>query len=84
MTTAAVRGFQAKREIPVTGEVDQRTLDRLHAMTTEPTEAELANEVPSSNGNARPARRAVHDRPGAVHRQDAAAPCAGWSTARCG
>jgi peptidoglycan hydrolase-like protein with peptidoglycan-binding domain len=36
-TVAAVRGFQAKREIPVTGKVDQRTLDRLHDMTTEPT-----------------------------------------------
>ena len=33
----AVRGFQAKREIPVTGEVDQRTLNRLHAMTSPPT-----------------------------------------------
>ena len=43
VTTEAVRGFQAKREIPVTGEVDQRTLDRLFAMTTEPTEAELTN-----------------------------------------
>ena len=51
VTTKAVRGFQAKREIPVTGDVDQVTLDRLHAMTTEPTEAELNNEVPSSNGN---------------------------------
>jgi peptidoglycan hydrolase-like protein with peptidoglycan-binding domain len=51
VTTEAVRGFQEKREIPVTGEVDQRTLDRLHAMTTEPTEAELANEVPSTNAN---------------------------------
>ncbi len=50
-TAEAVRGFQAKREIPVTGEVDQRTLDLLHGMTTEPTEAELNNEVPSSNGN---------------------------------
>jgi len=50
-TAEAVRGFQAKREIPVTGEVDQRTLDLLHGMTTEPTEAELDNEVPSSNGN---------------------------------
>ena len=27
VTTEAVRGFQAKREIPVTGEVDQRTLE---------------------------------------------------------
>jgi peptidoglycan hydrolase-like protein with peptidoglycan-binding domain len=36
-TVEAVRGFQEKREIPVTGKVDQRTLDRLHGMTTEPT-----------------------------------------------
>ena len=45
VTTEAVRGFQAKREIPVTGEVDRRTLDRLHAMTTEPTPAELTNQL---------------------------------------
>jgi hypothetical protein len=45
VTAEAVRGFQAKREIPVTGEVDQRTLDRLHAMTTEPTAAELTNQT---------------------------------------
>ena len=43
LTTQAVRGFQAKREIPVTGEVDRRTLDRLLAMTTEPTLRELRN-----------------------------------------
>ncbi|WP_372727176.1 peptidoglycan-binding protein [Nocardioides sp.] len=42
-TTAAVRGFQAKREIPVTGEVDQRTLDRLHAMTSTPSHAAKHN-----------------------------------------
>jgi len=36
-TVEAVRGFQDKRQIPVTGAVDQRTLDRLHAMTGEPT-----------------------------------------------
>jgi peptidoglycan hydrolase-like protein with peptidoglycan-binding domain len=36
-TVEAVRGFQHKRQIPVTGDVDQRTLDRLHGMTTEPT-----------------------------------------------
>jgi len=48
VTTEAVRGFQAKREIPVTGEVDQRTLDRLHAMTAEPTQAELTNQ-PTTN-----------------------------------
>jgi peptidoglycan hydrolase-like protein with peptidoglycan-binding domain len=43
LTATAVRGFQAKREIPTTGEVDQRTLDRLYAMTAKPTEAELHN-----------------------------------------
>jgi peptidoglycan hydrolase-like protein with peptidoglycan-binding domain len=36
-TVEAVRGFQAKRKIPVTGKVDQRTLDRLHGMTAEPS-----------------------------------------------
>ena len=39
-----MRGFQAKREIPVTGEVDRRTLDRLLAMTREPTTDELHPE----------------------------------------
>jgi peptidoglycan hydrolase-like protein with peptidoglycan-binding domain len=47
-TTAAVKGFQAKREIAVTGEVDQRTLDRLGAMTRTPTADELANKLPGS------------------------------------
>jgi len=37
VTVEAVRGFQEKRRIPVTGAVDRRTLDRLHAMTTEPS-----------------------------------------------
>ncbi|MBO0845576.1 MAG: peptidoglycan-binding protein [Nocardioides sp.] len=46
-TATAVKGFQAKRVIPVTGEVDQRTLDRLDAMTTTPTHAELYNIQPS-------------------------------------
>jgi hypothetical protein len=45
-TVEAVRGFQAKRMIPVTGEVDQRTLDLLAGMTTEPTADELANRPP--------------------------------------
>ena len=45
-TVAAVRGFQDKRGIPVTGEVDQRTLDRLHAMTTEPTHEAMHNIEP--------------------------------------
>jgi peptidoglycan hydrolase-like protein with peptidoglycan-binding domain len=46
-TVTAVRGFQAKRVIPVTGKVDQRTLDRLDGMTTAPTTAELHNKIPS-------------------------------------
>ena len=45
VTRSAVEGFQAKREIPVTGEVDERTMSRLVAMTTEPTADELANKV---------------------------------------
>ena len=45
-TAASVKGFQAKRQIPVTGEVDQRTLDRLRAMTHTPTSDELHNRIP--------------------------------------
>ncbi|MEZ5094144.1 peptidoglycan-binding protein [Nocardioides sp.] len=45
-TVTAVRGFQAKRGIPVTGEIDQRTLDRLTAMTTTPTYEEKNNIEP--------------------------------------
>ena len=44
-TVEAVTGFQTKREIPVTGEVDQRTKDRLYAMTRKPTTDELNNVV---------------------------------------
>jgi peptidoglycan hydrolase-like protein with peptidoglycan-binding domain len=50
-TAASVRGFQAKRRIPVTGKVDQRTLDRLHAMTRTPTNAELYNRVPTGSAS---------------------------------
>lgn len=46
-TVEAVRGFQAKRQIPVTGEVDQRTKDRLYGMTRKPTADELNNVVKS-------------------------------------
>jgi lipoprotein-anchoring transpeptidase ErfK/SrfK len=42
-TTAAVKGFQAKRGFPVTGIVDQRTWDRLLSMTRKPTADELNN-----------------------------------------
>lgn len=45
-TAEAVRGFQGKREIPVTGEIDQRTTDRLLDMTREPTYQELHNIAP--------------------------------------
>jgi len=46
VTVASVKGFQGKREIPVTGAVDQRTLDRLTAMTRTPTSDELLNRTP--------------------------------------
>jgi hypothetical protein len=44
-TTAAGRGFQAKRGIAVTGYVDARTQRRLRAMTHEPSTAELENRL---------------------------------------
>jgi peptidoglycan hydrolase-like protein with peptidoglycan-binding domain len=46
-TVTAVKGFQGKRGIPVTGNVDQRTLARLNAMTSTPTHDALHNIVPS-------------------------------------
>ena len=46
-TATAVKQFQDKRQIPVTGEVDQRTLDRLYAMTRKPTNDELNNVKPA-------------------------------------
>jgi peptidoglycan hydrolase-like protein with peptidoglycan-binding domain len=45
-TTEAVTGFQAKRGVPATGKVDQRTLDLLEGMTGEPTADDLANREP--------------------------------------
>lgn len=45
-TVTAVEGFQEKRGIPVTGEVDQRTLDLLHGMTYAPTHEAMHNIVP--------------------------------------
>jgi peptidoglycan hydrolase-like protein with peptidoglycan-binding domain len=45
-TTRAVKGFQAKRQLPVLGYVDRTTLERLRAMTHKPTRDELANRVP--------------------------------------
>ena len=49
-TTAAVSGFQGKRGIPETGEVDQRTWDRLTAMTRTPTEDEKHNRTSANTG----------------------------------
>ena len=46
-TAQSVMSFQTKREIPVTGEVDQRTLDKLTAMTRQPTSDELNNVKPT-------------------------------------
>lgn len=46
-TVEAVKGFQARRRIPVTGQVDRRTLTRLKEMTREPTRAELMDIVPA-------------------------------------
>jgi peptidoglycan hydrolase-like protein with peptidoglycan-binding domain len=42
-TVTSVEGFQRRRGLPVTGEVDQRTWDRLLSMTHTPTSAELTN-----------------------------------------
>jgi peptidoglycan hydrolase-like protein with peptidoglycan-binding domain len=46
VTVSAVKGFQGKRAIPVTGEVDQRTWDRLTAMTRTPTNDAKHNKTP--------------------------------------
>jgi peptidoglycan hydrolase-like protein with peptidoglycan-binding domain len=44
-TVAAVEQFQSKQRLPVTGQVDRRTLTRLEDATREPTRAELFNIV---------------------------------------
>jgi peptidoglycan hydrolase-like protein with peptidoglycan-binding domain len=46
-TVTAVKGFQGKRQIPVTGNVDRRTLDRLDAMTMTPSHDAMFNIVAS-------------------------------------
>jgi peptidoglycan hydrolase-like protein with peptidoglycan-binding domain len=45
-TVTGVKGFQGKRGFPVTGEVDQRTLDKLRSMTRTPTADEKNNVTP--------------------------------------
>ena len=47
-TAAAVKAFQDKRQIPVTGEVDQRTLDKLNGMTRTPPSDELNTVKPAA------------------------------------
>jgi peptidoglycan hydrolase-like protein with peptidoglycan-binding domain len=51
-TAEAVSGFQTKREIPSTGEVDRRTWNRLVAMTYAPSADELFNRRPSASEGA--------------------------------
>ena len=46
MTVSSVKGFQGKRAIPVTGEVDQRTWNRLTAMTRTPSSDAKHNRTP--------------------------------------
>ena len=50
VTSQAVRGFQAKRGLAETGDVDQKTWDRLVGMTEEPTADELSGTQQSGNG----------------------------------
>lgn len=45
-TTAAVRGFQAKRGFPATGVLDERTWDKVVSMSRPPTRDELNNIFP--------------------------------------
>jgi peptidoglycan hydrolase-like protein with peptidoglycan-binding domain len=45
-TVTSVAGFQGRRGLPITGQVDQRTWDRLIGMTRTPTSDELNNVVP--------------------------------------
>jgi peptidoglycan hydrolase-like protein with peptidoglycan-binding domain len=50
VTSKSVKSFQAKRHIPVTGEVDQRTVDRLRAATRSPGSAELNPSIQKQTG----------------------------------
>lgn len=46
-TTAAVKGFQGKRGLADTGDVDAKTLDALKSLTRTPTAADLADKPAS-------------------------------------
>jgi len=50
-TTAAVKGFQARRGLPSVGYLDEPTLDRLRAMTRRPNRDELANRTVAGQGS---------------------------------
>ena len=50
-TASAVRGFQDKRGIPKTGEVDARTWSRLVAMTRTPTDDAKHNRTPKPSAS---------------------------------
>jgi len=52
VTSSAVAGFQTKRGIPSTGEVDQKTWDLLGGMTRTPTDDELTNRPPKPPADA--------------------------------
>jgi peptidoglycan hydrolase-like protein with peptidoglycan-binding domain len=59
MTRNAVKKFQDSKGIPQLGYVDQNTLDKLAAMTHEPTQAELYPPAPVVNGKKLDARCAT-------------------------
>lgn len=46
-TATSVTGYQKKRGLPATGEVDQRTKDRIWSQTRKPTNDELNNVKPA-------------------------------------
>ncbi|WP_157683475.1 L,D-transpeptidase family protein [Microlunatus soli] len=50
VTSQAVQGFQAKRGLEATGDVDQKTWSSLTGMTDQPTKAELSGSDSSSDG----------------------------------
>ena len=59
MTRNAVKKFQKSKGIPQLGYVDQNTLDKLAAVTHEPTQAELYPPAPVVNGKQLDARCAT-------------------------
>lgn len=61
-TIEGVRGFQDKRGFPVTGEIDQRTLDKLREMTSKPTADELNNVKPKPKEPGKPKAMRLDER----------------------